>query len=168
MTVFEKMLSDEYKDSFTAKIDNKLGLEEEYRQWLFSYIKGDEIDEDIRRLINGDFYFQPPIQHMVRKSHSEKRRKVYSFRGNEKLLLKYMAYVLMDFDDLHVDSLCSFRKDNRTRDFFRFIRKNDPHRRLYVMQADIHDFGGSIDQDICLDIADGYFKDDQKVMDFLR
>ena len=167
MTIFEKMLTDEYKRAFIEKNDNKFGIDDEYKNRLLMYITGEKCDEDIKSLIQGDFIFSPPVQHLIRKSHSTKRRKVYSFPEQEKFLLKYITFVLMDFDDIHADSLCSFRKDNRVKSFFRTIKKIDPKRELYVLTADISDYGGSVDQDICMEIAGRIFPDDPDFMRFL-
>lgn len=168
MTIFEKMLTAEYKDGFIMRKDNKLGLDDAAKKNLSEYILSNQCDIDIRRLMSGDYFFKPPIQHMTRKVHSSRRRKVYSFRGNEKYLLQYIAYVLMDLDSAHADSLCSFRRDNRSRMFFRNIERIDRHRELYVMKTDIHSYGESIDQDICLKSAASYFKEDPSFLRFLQ
>ncbi|MCR5452982.1 MAG: RNA-directed DNA polymerase [Lachnospiraceae bacterium] len=167
MGVFDKMLSSEYKERFIEKKNNKFGLNEDYKQLIKAYIYSEECDKDIIALKNGDYFLPPPKQHYVRKSHSTKRRKVYSFRDNSRYILQYMAFVLMDFDHLYVPYLCSFRTDNRTKSFFKTLRKFDPHRELFVMQTDIHDFGGSVDQDILLDIVRPLFEDDPEFMAFL-
>ncbi len=168
MGVFEKMLTDEYRTSFIVRWENKLSLDDEYQAELALYIRSDECINDIKRLMSGDYFFTAPHQHMVRKNHSTERRKVYSFRGKEKFLLRYMAFVLMDFDHVHADSVCSFRNTNRTRAFFHKYRKIDPKRQLYSMQTDIHDCGGSVDQDVLIEIITPLFSDDPAFLAFLN
>lgn len=119
------------------------------------------------RLKNGDYFFAPPRQFYVRKNHSSKRRKVYSFQGKDKYLLQLMAFALQDLDYIHASSLCSFRTKNRTKIFFEKVLIKDHGRRCYVMKTDIHDFGGSMDMDVLLSIAAPYFEDDPDFFHFL-
>ncbi|MCR4644159.1 MAG: RNA-directed DNA polymerase [Oscillospiraceae bacterium] len=168
MGVFDKMLSDTYKQAFIRKKMAQLGTEQSYLDALSEYVTSSACDEDVLRLKNGDYFLNAPTRFFVRKSHSTKRRKVYSFKGKDKFLLQYITFVLMDLDDIHVDSLCSFRRDNRTEFFFEKLRRKDLHRKLYVMKTDIHDFGGSVDQDIALRLLEEVFRDDPAFMAFLR
>ena len=167
MGVFDKMLSQDYKQAFLGKKSLKLGIEADYLNEIGEYILSSECDDAILRLKSGDFFLNAPKQFKIKKSHSTRRRTVYSFKAKEKYLLQYMTFVLMDFDDIHVDSLCSFRRDDRKKIFFNKVRRLDGNRSHYIMKADIHDFGGSMDQDIALSLLGEVFRDDPEFMAFL-
>ena len=167
MGVFDKMLTPGCKQAFLEKKAEQLGTNEEYLDSLCEYISGCECDHDIRRLMDGVYFLDAPTRFFVRKSHSDRRRIVYSFQARDKYLLQYMTFVLMDLDGIHCDSLCSFRRSNRTRLFFQKVRKLDNDRSHYVMKADIHDFGGSVDQDEALRLLRTVFADDPAFFAFL-
>ena len=166
--IFQKMLSDEYKTAFVQKLENKIGMPDEVRESIVNYIKSSELDNDVKRLCAGNYFFSPPRQSMVRKNHSNRRRTVYIFNEKESYFLKFMTFVLMDFDYLYSPALCSFRTENRTDMFFKKLRKIDPKRKLYIVKSDIHDFGNSIDQDILLYDIEPFFKDDPSFFNFTR
>lgn len=158
--IFEKMCSIEYKRAYIIRIQEKIGIPDDIKEKIISYINNGEMEKDVLRLEKHDWFLSPPRQVMIRKKNSDRRRIVYCFNEKENFLLKYMTYILMDFDALHCDSLCSFRRENRTNLFFKNVRKIDPNRELYLLKADFHDFGGSLDQNILLDILRPFFEED--------
>ena len=142
MGIFDKMLLSDYKQAFLCKKSSQLNVEADYLNDIAGYILSSACDDDILRLKSGDFFLDAPKQFQLRKSHSTRRRTVYSFQDRDKYLLQYMTFVLMDFDNIHADSLCSFRRDDRTKMFFNKVRKLDSNRSHYIMKADIHDGSG--------------------------
>ena len=71
-------------------------------------------------------------------------------------------------DDTLPDSLCSFRLDDRTKMFFDKVRRLDRSRTHYVMKTDIHDYGGSIDQDPAVELMERMLPDDTEFTAFIR
>ena len=118
MTVFEKMLSAEKKQAFLDRKNASYGISEEEILELNTYITSEEIDADIRRLMDGDFFFEVPTMIRLRKNNSNKRRKVYRFPAKERMLMQYMAYVMHDYDYLYSKSLYSFRIGRHISDIF--------------------------------------------------
>ena len=167
MGVFDKMMSDSYKQAFIEKKKAQIGTDLCYLKALEEYIFDSGCNKDIRRLKSGDYFLDAPTCFFVRKSHSTRRRRVYSFKDTDKYLLQFMTFVLMDFDDIHADSLCSFRVNNHTKRFFKRVRRIDSDRSHYVMKTDIHDFGGAMDQDIALELLGELFVGDPEFMAFL-
>lgn len=158
--IFEKMCSSGYKTAYTKKIQEKINLPGELKEAVLSYVNNGEMDRDVERLRNHDFFLDYPRQVKVRKRNSDRRRTVYCFSEKENFLLKYMTFILLDFDYLHSDSLCSFRTENLTAKFFKKVKQQDSHRQLYIAKADFHDYGGSLDQDTLLTIIQPFFKND--------
>lgn len=167
-SVFEKMCSEEYKTAFAGKLENQLNLPDKTRVKILQYIHSDTFDQDMERLKERDWFLEPPVQRMVRKRGSNRRRIVYVFQERGNFLLKYMTFVLQDLDGIYADSLCSFRAENRTKLFFQNVRRRDPQRELYIAKADFHDYGASIDQDLLLEILRPFFEDDPDFYEFVR
>lgn len=167
MGIFDKMLLLSYKQGFIDKKASKINIDTDYLNEISDYIFSSECNNDIYRLKNGDFFLDAPKCFQVKKSHSTRRRTVYSFKGKDKFLLQFMSFVLMDLDGIHSDSLCSFRSDNRTIMFFQKVRRLDNDRSHYVMKADIHNFGASMDQDIALSLLSDVFSQDKEFLAFL-
>ena len=170
MKLFEQLLLKETKSSYVQRLDKKYNIPQDVKLALKNFVMSQDCDDEIYRLKRGDFlvydlkethfdstmeyhhvaasrpaFYLPPRQNLIRKANSEKRRIVYNYAQKDVFLLKYITFVLMDFDDLYEDGLCSFRKDNRTAAFFRQVRLEDPERKKYILQTDFHDYSNSID-----------------------
>ena len=167
MHVFDKMRTDSCRRAFVERMEERINADPEELALLRDYILSPACGEDILRLKHGDFFFDAPQQHFVRRSFSDRRRRVYSFSGRDKYLLQLMSFVLLDFDGLYAPSLCSFRRDNRVRRFFRRVGRVDAGRKHFVMKADIHEYGGSVDQDLLLGMLEPIFRDDPEFLRFL-
>ena len=193
MELFNKLLLEETKSSYGRRLDEKYNIPEETRLAMKSFVMSRECDDEIYRLKRGDFlaydlkethfdtttayyhlaasrpaFYLPPRQNLIRKANSEKRRVIYSYAQKDSYLLKYITFVLMDFDDLYEDGLCSFRKDNKTAVFFNRVRSADPERKKYILQTDFHSYSNSIDQDIALSLVEPLFKDDPEFFRFVN
>lgn len=144
--IFEEMKSPSRKEAFLAKRMAAIAGNAAEVEGMAAYILTERFDEDIERLIEGDYYFDPPKLIYLRKGQSDRRRKVYSFSEENKILLQYLTFMLMErYDDLFPDTLYSFRKNNPVGSLFRAIRRYDPHREKYIIKMDIRSFGESID-----------------------
>ena len=86
MGIFDKMLTQSYKREFFERKSLRLSTDEKYLCRLSEYLFGSECDNDIRRLKNGDYFFDAPTLHYIRKNHSAERRRVFSFKDNNMLL----------------------------------------------------------------------------------
>jgi len=147
--IFEEMKHPEWKAAFLRKRREAVNSDPMEVESIAAYILTDRFDADLQRLIEGDWYFEPPTLILLPKGKSQKKRKVYRYTDENKILLQYLSFMLMDrYDDRLPDSLYSFRKTYPSWKLFRSIRNNDPHRRKYVIQADISKFGESIDPEL--------------------
>ena len=169
MTVFEKMLSAEKKQAFLDRKNASYGISEEEILELNTYITSEEIDADIRRLMEGDFFFEIPTMIRLRKNNSNKRRKVYRFPAKERMLMQYMAYVMHDYDYLYSKSLYSFRIGRHISDIFYEISRNSYAVNDWVLKGDITGFGDHVDPEIlCEQLRDIYEKDDPQLLGFFQ
>ena len=152
--IFEEMKKPCNKEAYLKKAEEYIPFKEiERSQKAHEYIMSSQFDEDIDRLIAGDYYMDYPRQVMLRKSGSNKRRKVYTFPDNDKALLSYLNYMIMEkYDDRFSDNLYSCRRDNDVRKLFNSIVKNDGDRSHYVVKTDIHAYGESADVGVLSEI----------------
>jgi hypothetical protein len=147
--IFEEMKSTARKEAFLAKRRAAVGTRAAEVEGMAAYILTERFDEDVQRLSEGDYYFDPPKLIFLRKAQSDRRRKVYSFSGENKILLQYLSYMLMErYDGCFPGSLYSFRKNNPIGMLHQTIWQDDPHREKYVVKIDIRRFGESIDPGI--------------------
>ena len=69
----------------------------------------------------GTYSFSIPKKHLISKGHSSKKRVVYSFNNEEMLVLKYISYLLYDYDYLFSPNLYSFRNNASVKNAIRNI-----------------------------------------------
>ena len=67
------------------------------------------------------YSFSIPKKHLISKGHSSKKRVVYSFNNEEMLVLKYISYLLYDYDYLFSPNLYSFRNNASVKNAIRNI-----------------------------------------------
>ena len=147
--IFEKMKNPERKAAFLRRCGEAVNSDPAEVEAMAAYILTDRFDADLQRLIEGDWYFEPPTMILLRKGKSQKRRKVYSFIDENRIMLQYLSFMLLNrYDDRLPDSLYSFRRNKPCWQLYRSIRKSDPHREKYVIKADIHKFGESVDPEM--------------------
>ena len=121
--VFDKILDRNVRKSFLLRKESSYNTSEEELAQLNNFILSDECTRGIERLRDGDHYFDIPRLIRLRKINSDKRRQVYKFHDDESMILKLMAFVLHDYDDLFSDSLYSFRLGKHVSEIFNTIRK---------------------------------------------
>ena len=166
--IFEKMKEPETKAAFLEKRLSAVNSNPAEVRLMAEYIWTERFDADLQRLMDGDFFFDPPNLILLRKGQSNRKRKVYRFSDENKTILQYLTYMLMEqYDERFPDSLYSFRKNRPTGTLYTEIRRCDPNREKYVVKADIHSFGESIDTDILSGKLRDWFADEPQVCSFL-
>ena len=102
------------------------------------------------KLINGSYSFSIPEKVYINKGNSSKKRVVYKFPNDELIVLKYISYLLYEYDYLFCDNLYSFRKDITMKDAIYKI-KNNIDNNMYAYKVDISNYFNSINKDILLE-----------------
>ena len=166
--IFEEMKNPERKAAFLRRRGEAVNSDPAEVEAMAAYILTDRFDADLQRLIEGDWYFEPPSLIFLRKGKSQKRRKVYRFTDENRILLQYLSFMLFDrYDDRLPDTLYSFRKNKPCWQLFRSVRRSDPRREKYVIKADIHKFGESIDPGILEGKLKRWLSDEPEVCSFI-
>lgn len=169
MTTFEKMLSREKREAFLKRKESSVRVTDEEIALLSGYVLSDACTADIRRLMEGDFFFRIPKLTRLRKGHSNRRRLIYRFADEEAALMKYMAFVLHDYDGLFSDHLYSFRIGKSVSQIFREVSRCRAAEKYWVLKGDIRGFGDHVDPEIlCGQLEEILGKDDPQLMCFFR
>ncbi len=79
------------------------------------------------------------------KKNSKKKRIIYRFLPEEKMLMQLMAFVLHDYDDIYEDSVYSFRIGKHISQIFSTIRKRNLSTTHWVIKTDIRSYGDNVD-----------------------
>lgn len=166
--IFKDMQNIDFREAFLDSKENNFNLNKIEFQQLKDYILSDKCLEDLKKWDNKQFYIEPPYFKQIKKSNSTRRRKIYIFKGHEKMLMQFLSYMLIrKYDYLFSSSIYSYRKNRPIHQCFRTMQKADFYRKNYVLKIDIHEYCENIDQDIALDIIKKYIPDDDSLNAFL-
>jgi len=111
-------------------------------------------------ILDGTYSFSTPKKHLISKGHSKKKRAVYTFSNDEMLVLKYISYLLYEYDDLFSPNLYSFRNSRGVKNAIRNISNIKTIHKMYGYKVDISNYFNSIDIDILLDNLKTDIKDE--------
>ena len=167
--MFIEMLDREAKDDFFSRKESSVNMREDELQRLREYLYSEQCDRDLQKLHQGGYYLDPPKMFYIRKSGSNRRRKVFCFSENDKFLLQYLtSYAHRKTDRRFPPTLYSCRRRDNTDRLYRCIRRYDPHREKYVVKADISSYGESVDVSILDGQLETWFSDEPEVRNFIH
>lgn len=98
----------------------------------------------------GTYSFSVPKKHLISKGNSSKKRIVYTFREDEMMILKFISYLLYDYDYLFAPNLYSFRNNSSVKNAIRNISNIKNINKMYGYKVDISNYFNSIDINILL------------------
>ena len=101
------------------------------------------------RLSAGGF-FSVPKAAKINKSHTDKKRTVFTFERNENYILKFISYCLLDYDGIFADNLYSFRRDMGVKKAVTRLVYHKGINKMYSFKVDISDYFNSVNPDILL------------------
>ena len=167
--VFDKMQNPDTVAAFLKRKESSYNVSSDEYLQLSDYLTSPDYLKDVNRLAAGDFFFDAPRILRLRKGHSDRRRIVYRFNNNNSMLMKMMAFVLHDYDNLYSDSIYSFRIGRHIAELFRKVTELDCSRKCWVLKADIKSFGDHIDPVILVKQLDDIFgESDPALCSFFR
>ena len=114
------------------------------------FIRNKKYEAICAGILDGTYSFSTPKKHLISKGHSRKKRAVYTFSDDEMLVLKYISYLLYEYDDLFSPNLYSFRNSRGVKNAIRNISNIKTIHKMYGYKVDISNYFNSIDIDILL------------------
>jgi len=115
------------------------------------FISNKKYGQICTQIIDGTYSFSIPKKHLISKGRSGKKRTVYTFNDDEMIILKYISYLLYDYDYLFSPNLYSFRKNSSVKNAIRNISNIKNLKNMHGYKVDIQNYFNSIDVSILLD-----------------
>lgn len=117
---------------------------------LKDFIKDKQYKDICEQIVNDSYTFSTPIKHTISKGNSNKKRVVYTFKDDEMIILKYISYLLYEYDYLFSPNLYSFRKNNSVKNAIRNLCNIKNLNNMYGYKVDISNYFNSINVEILL------------------
>ena len=108
----------------------------------------------------GTYSFSVPKKHLISKGHSSKKRTVYTFSSDEMIVLKFISYLLYEYDYLFSPNLYSFRNNSSVKNAIRNISNIKNINKMYGYKVDISNYFNSIDINILINNLKNDIKDE--------
>ena len=130
------------------------------KQILSDFITNKKYVPICAQIANGTFVFSTPKKHLISKGRTGKKRAVYTFNEDEMIILKYISFLLYEYDYLFFPNLYSFRKNSGVKDAIRNISNINNISKMNGYKVDIKNYFNSINTDILLSHLKDDIKDD--------
>lgn len=132
-----------------------------------SFIENREYEELANGIISETYEFSIPVKKMINKGRTGKKRAVYTFTDEETMMLRMIAFLLYDHDDLFAPELYSFRRNGGVKKALDKIVNTPGIDLKYGYKTDISNYFNSIDPDILVERLKGSI-DDEKLIRFFE
>ena len=120
------------------------------KEILAEFITNKKYEPICKEIISGSYLFSIPLKHIISKGHSSKKRIVYTFNDDEMIILKFISYLLYEYDYLFSPNLYSFRKNSSVKNAIHNISNIKNINKMYGYKVDIHNYFNSINVNILL------------------
>ena len=147
----DKLIDEKLWKCFLDSKLNKDFITKKEKQKLEDFISNKKYNNITNGIHNGNYVFSHPLKHIINKNHGNKKRIVYSYSYDEMIILKYVSYLLYDYDFLFNKNLYSFRKKIGVKDAVRSLLMTKNLKNMYGYKADIKNYFNSVNKDILLD-----------------
>ena len=98
----------------------------------------------------GVFPTQCPVKSIVNKEGTDKKRRVYTYSGDEGIFLKFIAFQMFRYDDYLMDNCYAFRRNRGVQDAIKKIENTARIEKKWCLKLDISDYFNSIDTELLL------------------
>lgn len=134
---------------------------------LLTFIKEERYIEISKKIIDGEYVFSIPTRKEISKMGTKKKRVVYTFNSEENIILKMLAYLLYEYDNVLSPNCYAFRRDVGAKTAFIDLIKKDNLKTLSCFKADISNYFNSINVDILEKSLTFIMKNDTKFLNLL-
>lgn len=134
---------------------------------LFSFIREKKYLPMAQELADGEYNFGYPRKILINKMGKKKKRVVYSYEETETMLLKLLAWLLYQYDNILMPNVYSFRRDYGAARAVKTIAGQSEIGSFYGYKADISDYFNSINVEKLLPMLEKKMEDDVPLYHFL-
>ena len=136
-------------DYLNTKLDKEF-IPKKEKDELKSFIMDKKYESIVNDIYNNTYKFATPIKHLINKNYGLKKRIVYTYTDEEMQILKFIAYLLYDYDYLFSKNLYSFRKKIGVKNAVNSLIKTKNIKNMYGYKLDIKNYFNSINSSILL------------------
>ena len=129
------------------------------KKLLEEYIHNKKYKDICEKITNNNYHFSIPKKHVISKGHSSKKRIVYTFNDDEMIILKFISFLLYDYDNLFSPNLYSFRKASSVKNAIKNISNIKNINNMHGYKVDISNYFNSIDVNNLLNLLKTDIKD---------
>ena len=120
-----------------------------------------------QRLNNGGFFALPKAV-QVNKASSGKKRTVFVFEESEKLLQKFIAFCLLDYDGIFADNCYAFRRHTGVKKAVAALMFDKEIDGMYAYKLDIADYFNSVEPTLLLPMLQRAIPSEKKLYRILE
>ena len=146
----EKLVDDYLWNEYLVKRTSKDFISDKEKEKLSDFVLNKKYKDIVNKIFNDNFSFSTPKKHLVNKGHSNRKRIVYTYSEEEMQILKYISYLLYDYDYLFSKNLYSFRKNISVKNAIKSIAVTKNIKNMYGYKVDIKNYFNSINIEIIL------------------
>lgn len=146
----EDIINDEkWKEYLQYKIDKDFLTKKDLKE-LSDFILNKKYIDISKKIAKDQYTFSTPKKHIINKGSSRKKRIVYTYTKEEMIILKYISFLMYEYDYLFSHNLYSFRKNRSVKIAISNISNIKNISNMYGYKVDIQNYFNSIDINILL------------------
>ena len=144
MDLFKDLLDENKWNSFLmSKIESNYLSPKEIKEFK-DFITEKKYLDICESIIKNEYEFSIPKKIVINKIGKNKKRIVYMFNEDEVIILKYINYLLYDYDYMFSSNLYSFRKNKSVKDAINGIQRIHNLDNMYAYKVDISNYFNSV------------------------
>ena len=147
----DKLINDELWKEYLNNIIEKEFIPKKEKDDLKDFVLNKKYTNIVTDIYNDKYTFSTPIKHQINKNYGLKKRIVYTYTYEEMQVLKFISFLLYDYDYLFSKNLYSFRKKIGVKNAINSLIKTKNIKNMYGYKIDIKNYFNSINTNILLD-----------------
>lgn len=145
----DKLVDDSLWHEYYNLKTSKDFISDKEKKELEEFVLNKKYKPIVDKLSKGEYSFSIPKKHLINKSHG-KKRKVYTYSDDEMQVLKYISFLLYEYDYLFSKNLYSFRKNISVKNAVKSLQVTKNIKNMYGYKVDIKNYFNSINTNILL------------------
>lgn len=158
--MFNKYIDNDSK--WTEFLNSRLDTDFESKkdkEILEDFINNKKYKDITLKLKENTYEWSIPKRKVLNKNHTSKKRIVYNYNFDEMIILKYITYLMYEYDHLFEKNLYSFRKHISIKHAINKLSKYKNLKNMYGYKVDIKNYFNSVDISILINNLKNDIKD---------
>lgn len=155
----DKLISESMWNKYLLNVLNKDFISNEEKEEIKEFVDNKKYTNIVNNIYSNNYTFTTPIKHLINKRYNTKKRIVYTYSMDEMQLLKYIAFLLYNYDYLFSKNLYSFRKTIGVKQAINSLLHTKNIKNMYGYKLDIKNYFNSININILINNLEHDIKD---------